>query len=112
MAKQNTNFLLFFYVFAIDTDAFVVPRNQFLETILVKIGDQRLTEVLHSLNAILMNMCGSEAPTVLTLMQEKGESLIRQDRGCRPSDPISANPNDECVLLHPLVCRVLHYPQL
>ncbi|GBN41725.1 hypothetical protein AVEN_233977-1 [Araneus ventricosus] len=54
-------------------------------------------------------MCGSHAPTVLTLMQEKGESLIRQDRGYRPSDPISANTNDECVLLHPFLCGVLHH---
>ncbi|GBM02461.1 hypothetical protein AVEN_76508-1 [Araneus ventricosus] len=32
-----------------------------------------------------------------------------QDRGCRPGDPISPIPGDECVLLCPLLCGVLHY---
>ncbi|GBM93889.1 hypothetical protein AVEN_171366-1 [Araneus ventricosus] len=44
--------------------------------ILVKIGFQRLKEVLHSLNASLMSMLGSDVPIVLTSMQEKGESLM------------------------------------
>ncbi|GBO39413.1 hypothetical protein AVEN_237348-1 [Araneus ventricosus] len=43
-------------------------------------------------------------------MEKKGESLIRQDRGCRPpGDPISPIPGDECVLLCPLLGGVLHY---
>ncbi|GBO38090.1 hypothetical protein AVEN_36543-1, partial [Araneus ventricosus] len=35
--------------FGTDIDTFVVPLNQFQETILVKIGAQRAKEVLHSL---------------------------------------------------------------
>ncbi|GBM41868.1 hypothetical protein AVEN_8537-1 [Araneus ventricosus] len=42
-------------------------------------------------------------------MQEKGESLMGQDRGCKLGDPISPIPGDECVLLCPLLCGVLHY---
>ncbi|GBM64629.1 hypothetical protein AVEN_91701-1 [Araneus ventricosus] len=42
-------------------------------------------------------------------MPEKGESLMGQDRGCRQGDPISPIPGDECVLLWPLLCGVLHY---
>ncbi|GBN34988.1 hypothetical protein AVEN_245618-1 [Araneus ventricosus] len=42
-------------------------------------------------------------------MQEKDESLREQDRVCRPTDPISPIPGDECVLLRPLLCGVLHY---
>ncbi|GBM96179.1 hypothetical protein AVEN_249982-1 [Araneus ventricosus] len=32
-----------------------------------------------------------------------------QDRDCRPGDRISPIPGDECVLLCPLLCGVLHY---
>ncbi|GBN43296.1 hypothetical protein AVEN_89365-1 [Araneus ventricosus] len=42
-------------------------------------------------------------------MQEKGESVIGQDRGCRPGDSISSILGDECVLMCPLLCGVLHY---
>ncbi|GBM30293.1 hypothetical protein AVEN_52697-1 [Araneus ventricosus] len=42
-------------------------------------------------------------------MQEKGESLLGQDRDCRPCHPISSIPGDECVLLCLLLCLVLHY---
>ncbi|GBM03633.1 hypothetical protein AVEN_203198-1 [Araneus ventricosus] len=38
-------------------------------------------------------------------MQEKGESL----RSCRPGDPISSIPGDECVLLCALLCGILYY---
>ncbi|GBN56179.1 hypothetical protein AVEN_82275-1 [Araneus ventricosus] len=69
------------------------------ESILVEIGAQRLKEVLHSINANLMRMFGSEVPIVLTSMQERGESLMGQDWGCRRGDPISPLPGDECVLL-------------
>ncbi|GBM14072.1 hypothetical protein AVEN_209961-1 [Araneus ventricosus] len=82
-----------------DIDTFVVPRNQFQETILVKIGAHRLKEVLHSLNASVMSVFAGDDPIVLTSMQEKGESLIGQDRGARPGDPISPILGDECVLL-------------
>ncbi|GBM02845.1 hypothetical protein AVEN_52024-1 [Araneus ventricosus] len=51
----------------------------------------------------------SDVPIVLTSMQEKGESLMGQDRGCKPSDPISPILGDEYVLLCPLLCGVLHY---
>ncbi|GBM00884.1 hypothetical protein AVEN_257388-1 [Araneus ventricosus] len=34
---------------------------------------------------------------------------MRQDRVCRPGDPISPIPGDECVLLCPSLCGVLHY---
>ncbi|GBO16183.1 hypothetical protein AVEN_125790-1 [Araneus ventricosus] len=40
---------------------------------------------------------------------EKGESLMVPDRGCSPDHPISPIPGDECVLLCPLLCMVLHY---
>ncbi|GBN86011.1 hypothetical protein AVEN_81513-1 [Araneus ventricosus] len=46
-------------------------------------------------------MFGSDVPIVLASMQEKGESLIEQDRGCRPGDPISPIPDDECVFCVP-----------
>ncbi|GBL82221.1 hypothetical protein AVEN_252408-1 [Araneus ventricosus] len=75
----------------------------------VKIGAQRLKEVLHSLNASLMSIFDSDVLVVLTSIKEKGESLMRQDRGCRPGDPISLVQDDECVLLCPLLCEVLHY---
>ncbi|GBN36978.1 hypothetical protein AVEN_159528-1 [Araneus ventricosus] len=42
-------------------------------------------------------------------MQEKGESLMGQYRDCTLSDPISPIPDDECVLLCPLLCGVLHH---
>ncbi|GBO26585.1 hypothetical protein AVEN_81001-1 [Araneus ventricosus] len=42
-------------------------------------------------------------------MQEKDESLMGQERGCRPGDPISPIPGDECVLLCPLLCGILRY---
>ncbi|GBN96403.1 hypothetical protein AVEN_19362-1 [Araneus ventricosus] len=42
-------------------------------------------------------------------MQEEGERLMGQDRGCRPGDTISLIPGNECVLLCPLLCWVLHY---
>ncbi|GBL91487.1 hypothetical protein AVEN_136960-1 [Araneus ventricosus] len=32
-----------------------------------------------------------------------------QDRSCRPGDPISPIPDNECALLCPLLCGVLHY---
>ncbi|GBM18754.1 hypothetical protein AVEN_44312-1 [Araneus ventricosus] len=51
----------------------------------------------------------SDFLVVLTSMQEKGESLMGQDRGCRPADSISPMLGDECVLLCPLLCGVLHY---
>ncbi|GBM20929.1 hypothetical protein AVEN_253729-1 [Araneus ventricosus] len=66
-----------FRKFATDSDTFVVQLNQFEETMLVKIGAQRLKEALHSLNANLI------VPIVLTSMQGKVESLIRQDQDCR-----------------------------
>ncbi|GBL91486.1 hypothetical protein AVEN_136959-1 [Araneus ventricosus] len=46
---KNTNFWLLFHISATDIDAFVVPWNQFQETILVKVGAQRAKEVLYSL---------------------------------------------------------------
>ncbi|GBM71443.1 hypothetical protein AVEN_127406-1 [Araneus ventricosus] len=42
-------------------------------------------------------------------MLEKVESLMGQDRDCRPGNPISPITGDECVLLCPLLCGVLHY---
>ncbi|GBL83296.1 hypothetical protein AVEN_110623-1 [Araneus ventricosus] len=54
-------------------------------------------------------MFGSDVPIVLTSMQEKGESLRGQNQGCRPGDPISPITGDECVLLCPVLCGVLHY---
>ncbi|GBO10881.1 hypothetical protein AVEN_227851-1 [Araneus ventricosus] len=42
-------------------------------------------------------------------MHEKDESLMGQDRGCRPGDRISPIPGNECVLLCLLLCGVLHY---
>ncbi|GBL95596.1 hypothetical protein AVEN_24807-1 [Araneus ventricosus] len=42
-------------------------------------------------------------------MQEKGENLMVQDLVCSSGDPISPIPGDECVLLCPLLCGVLHY---
>ncbi|GBO38589.1 hypothetical protein AVEN_230537-1, partial [Araneus ventricosus] len=54
-------------------------------------------------------MFESDVPVVLTSKLEKGESLIWQDLGCRPGDPISPISDDECVLLCPLLCGVLHY---
>ncbi|GBN95379.1 hypothetical protein AVEN_144829-1 [Araneus ventricosus] len=62
-----------------------------------------MKEVLHRF--------GSDVPIALTSMQEKGESLMGQDRVCMPGDPISPIPGDECVLLCPLLCGVLHYRQ-
>ncbi|GBM77859.1 hypothetical protein AVEN_24611-1 [Araneus ventricosus] len=53
---------------------------------------------------------GSDVPIVLTSMQGRGESLVGQDQSCRPGDPISYIPVDECVLSCPLLCGVLHYP--
>ncbi|GBM51601.1 hypothetical protein AVEN_146254-1 [Araneus ventricosus] len=41
-------------------------------------------------------------------MQEKGESLMGQDRGCRKGDPISPIPCNER-LSCPLLCWILHY---
>ncbi|GBL88100.1 hypothetical protein AVEN_133746-1 [Araneus ventricosus] len=46
-------------------------------------------------------MFGSDTAIVLTSMQEKDESLMRQDRDCRRRDPISPIPGEECVLLCP-----------
>ncbi|GBL81440.1 hypothetical protein AVEN_182277-1 [Araneus ventricosus] len=54
-------------------------------------------EVFHSLNASLMRVFGSDVSIVLTSMREKGESLMEEDRACRPSDPIFPIPGDECV---------------
>ncbi|GBN31933.1 hypothetical protein AVEN_37918-1 [Araneus ventricosus] len=54
-------------------------------------------------------MLVSDVPLVLTSMQEKCESLMGQDRGCRPGGPISLIPGDECVLLSLLLWGVLHY---
>ncbi|GBM12784.1 hypothetical protein AVEN_147964-1 [Araneus ventricosus] len=54
-------------------------------------------------------MLGSVIPIVPTSTQEKGGNLMGQDRGCRPGDPISPIPGDECALLCPLLCWVLHY---
>ncbi|GBM25792.1 hypothetical protein AVEN_188389-1 [Araneus ventricosus] len=51
----------------------------------------------------------SDVPIVLTSLKEKGESLMGQDRGCRPSDPISPIPGNEYVLLYPVLCGILHY---
>ncbi|GBN03399.1 hypothetical protein AVEN_228765-1 [Araneus ventricosus] len=42
-------------------------------------------------------------------MQEKGESPMGQDRICRPGDPISPIPGDECVLLCLLLCGIMRY---
>ncbi|GBM44310.1 hypothetical protein AVEN_244501-1 [Araneus ventricosus] len=53
-------------------------------------GAQQLMEVLLSLNASLMSMFGGDVPIVLISMQEKGESLIGQDRSCRLGDPSQA----------------------
>ncbi|GBO41168.1 hypothetical protein AVEN_144238-1 [Araneus ventricosus] len=66
-------------------------------------------EVFHSLNASLMRVFGSDVTIVLTSVREKGESLMEQDRGCRPSDPIFPIPGDECVLLCSLLCGILRY---
>ncbi|GBO39143.1 hypothetical protein AVEN_83233-1 [Araneus ventricosus] len=38
-------------------------------------------------NASLMSMLGSDVSIVRTSIQEKGESLMGQDRDCRPGDP-------------------------
>ncbi|GBN02122.1 hypothetical protein AVEN_71633-1 [Araneus ventricosus] len=46
-------------------------------------------------------MFESDFPIVMTSMKEKVESLMRQDRDCRPGDPISPIQADECVLLCP-----------
>ncbi|GBM67124.1 hypothetical protein AVEN_194989-1 [Araneus ventricosus] len=54
-------------------------------------------------------MFGSDVPIVLISMQEKSQSLMGQDRGCRVGYPISPISGDECVLLCPLLCGVLHY---
>ncbi|GBM10004.1 hypothetical protein AVEN_23992-1 [Araneus ventricosus] len=48
-----------------------------------------------------MSMLGSDIPIVLTLVQQKGESLMGQDRDCRSGEPISPIPGDECVLYVP-----------
>ncbi|GBN41753.1 hypothetical protein AVEN_129758-1 [Araneus ventricosus] len=42
-------------------------------------------------------------------MQDKGESLMGQDRVCRPCDTISPILGDECVLMCPLMCGDLQY---
>ncbi|GBO09366.1 hypothetical protein AVEN_95016-1 [Araneus ventricosus] len=42
-------------------------------------------------------------------MQDNGESLMGQDRVCRPGDPISPIPGDKCVLLCHLLSGVLYY---
>ncbi|GBM54635.1 hypothetical protein AVEN_214612-1 [Araneus ventricosus] len=42
-------------------------------------------------------------------MQEKGESLMGQDEGCRPGYPISTIPGGECVLLCLFLCGFLHH---
>ncbi|GBL84309.1 hypothetical protein AVEN_118680-1 [Araneus ventricosus] len=76
---------------------------------MVKICAQQLKEVLHSLNASLMSMFGSDVPIELTSMQEKGENLMGQDRHCRGVDPIYPIPGDECVLLCTFLGGVLHY---
>ncbi|GBM82361.1 hypothetical protein AVEN_137905-1 [Araneus ventricosus] len=62
----------------------ICSMYQKLETILVKDGAQRLKQVLHSFNASLMSKLGSDVPIVLTSTQEKGESRMGQDLGCRP----------------------------
>ncbi|GBM00687.1 hypothetical protein AVEN_118031-1 [Araneus ventricosus] len=41
-------------------------------------------------------------------MQENSDSLMEKDLVCRPGDPIFRIPGDECVLLCPLLCGVLH----
>ncbi|GBM33599.1 hypothetical protein AVEN_181843-1 [Araneus ventricosus] len=41
--------------------------------------------------------------------EKRVKSLMGQDRDCRQGDPISPIPGDECVLLCPLLCGVLHY---
>ncbi|GBM74875.1 hypothetical protein AVEN_212318-1 [Araneus ventricosus] len=75
----------------------------------LKIGAQLLRKVLHSLYASLMSMFESDVRIVLTSMQEKGESLIGQDRGCWPGNPMSTIRSEECVLLCPSLCGVLRY---
>ncbi|GBO33895.1 hypothetical protein AVEN_212634-1 [Araneus ventricosus] len=54
-------------------------------------------------------MAECDVPIVLTSLQKKDGSLMGQDRGCRPGDPISLIPDDEYVILSPLQCGVLNY---
>ncbi|GBM14088.1 hypothetical protein AVEN_209974-1 [Araneus ventricosus] len=42
-------------------------------------------------------------------MHEKGESLMGGDRDCRQGDSIFPIPDDERVLLCPMLFEVLHY---
>ncbi|GBN58709.1 hypothetical protein AVEN_237245-1 [Araneus ventricosus] len=56
-----------------------------------------------------MGRFGSDVQIELTSMQEEGESLMGQDRVCRPGDSISPIQGDECVLWCPFLCRVFHY---
>ncbi|GBN72070.1 hypothetical protein AVEN_48435-1 [Araneus ventricosus] len=49
-------------------------------------------------------MFGSRVPIVPSSKQKKGESQMEQDWSCRPDDPISPIPGDECVLLCPMLC--------
>ncbi|GBN59969.1 hypothetical protein AVEN_103951-1 [Araneus ventricosus] len=52
---------------------------------------------------------GSDIPIVLTSILGKDESLKGQDQESKPGDPISPIPGDECVLLYPSQCGILHY---
>ncbi|GBN52523.1 hypothetical protein AVEN_235098-1 [Araneus ventricosus] len=53
-------------------------------------------------------MFGSDVPIALSTIQAKFESLVGQDRGCRPGDPIASIQGDECFLLYPLLRGFLH----
>ncbi|GBN39320.1 hypothetical protein AVEN_167742-1 [Araneus ventricosus] len=67
------------------------------------------SEVSSSQPVAPLHCFGSDVPIVLTSMQEKGESLMRQDQGCRPGDPMSTIPGDEYVICVPCCVGILHY---
>ncbi|GBM87491.1 hypothetical protein AVEN_211642-1 [Araneus ventricosus] len=50
-------------------------------------------------------MFESDVPIVLTSIQEEGECLMEQDRGCRPGDQISPTHSDESFFCVPCCGR-------
>ncbi|GBN90602.1 hypothetical protein AVEN_217014-1 [Araneus ventricosus] len=49
-----------------------------------------------SQSAAPLHCFGSDVPIVLISMQEKEESLMGLDRGCKPGGPVSPITSDEC----------------
>ncbi|GBO08189.1 hypothetical protein AVEN_152606-1 [Araneus ventricosus] len=70
-------------------------------------GKNRCSERCPSQPATPLHCFGSNVPIVLTLKQEKGESLIVLDQGCRRRDPISQIPGGECEEVEKAGCEEL-----